>query len=70
MSLMQIVVQAAAIVTAGATTFGAAAAFAAYRLLKKHDRTLYGADHIEEWDGLVSTVENHEQALENEGIIK
>ena len=69
MSLVSVIVQAAAIVTAAATTFGAAAAFGAYRLLKKHDRTLYGADHIEEWDGLVETVADHEQVLEQEDIL-
>lgn len=69
MSIVTVIVQAAAIITAAATTFGAAAAFGAYRLLKKHDRTLYGADHIEEWDGLVSTVDEHDDALESEGIL-
>lgn len=63
-----ILVPAAATITATSAIATAASAFGMYRAVKRHERALYGAQGIEEWDGLVPTVSEHEDVLEEEGL--
>ena len=64
-----ILVPAAATVTATSAIATAASAFGMYRAVKRHERALYGAEEIEAWDGLVPKVSEHEEALEEEGLL-
>lgn len=66
--MSDLVLQAAAIVTAtGAVgTFGGCVA--CYRLLKKHDRVLFGEDGVEHWGGIIAEVRTNKRALEDEGL--
>jgi hypothetical protein len=64
-----ILVPAAATVTATSAIATAASAFGMYRAVKRHERALYGADNIDEWNGLVPKVSKHEEALEEGGLL-
>ena len=65
--IAQYIVSAAAIVTATATTgtFGVAASL--WLGQRRHDRTLYGAEQDDEWNGLVERVATHREVFEDEG---
>jgi len=64
-----ILIPVAATVTAASAMATAGFAWGTLRAVKRHERALYGADGIEEWDGLIPTVSNHEDALEEEGLL-
>lgn len=64
-----ILVPAAATITATSAVATAGFAWGTFRAVKRHDRALYGSDRVEQWDGLIPTVDKHEQALEDEDIL-
>ena len=59
----------AATVTAASALTTAGFAWGTWRAVRRHERALYGADGIEEWDGLVPTVSEHREALKEEDAL-
>jgi len=68
-TLADILIPAAATVTAGSAVATAGFAWGTWRAVRRHERALYGADGIDEWDGLIPTVSNHEDALQEEDLL-
>lgn len=67
--IVQFVVAVAAGITATAAigTLGFAAAI--YRGFKRLERTVYGSEQNEAWNGLMEMVLRHREALEERGIL-
>lgn len=63
-TIMQIVVSASAIIAAAAAVGIYHRVDHLVTTVDKHDRTLYGADDVAEWSGLVERVAAHEAELE------
>ncbi len=61
---MTFTMQVAAGLVVASTTATAGTSLAVYQLLKKHDRTLYGIEDVDAWDGLVSRVEENTRRVE------
>jgi len=61
---MSFTAQVAAGLVVASTVSTAGTSLAIYRLLHKHDRTLYGEEDVEGWDGLVSQVEQNTEIVE------
>ena len=66
---MQFVVAVAASITATAATGTLVFAAAIYRGFKRLERTVYGAEQNEAWNGLMEMVLRHREALEEEGVL-
>ncbi len=62
--LMEVIVSASAIVVASATVGIYHRLDQLVGMVEKHDRTLYGEEGVETWDGLVNRVAAHEDELE------
>jgi len=60
---MSLVTQVAAGLVVASTTATAGTCLAIYRLLHKHERTLYGAEDVDGWAGLVERVEHNRQKM-------
>jgi hypothetical protein len=66
---IQFVVAVAASITATAAIATAGFAAAIYRGFKRMERTVYGAEQNEAWNGLMEMVLRHREALEEEGML-
>ena len=56
-------------VTATAAMATAGFAWKTWQSVERHERALYGAESIDRWDGIVPTVAEHEEALDEEGLL-
>lgn len=66
---IQYLVAVAATITATAATGTFGFAWAIFRLVRKHERTLYGEEDNPRVGGLIRTVDEHEAALERENYL-
>lgn len=64
-----IIIPAAATITATSAIATAGFAWGIFRAVKRHERALYGSERVDQWDGLVPTVKEHEEALEEEELL-
>lgn len=67
--LSDIIIEVAAVVTAGSATTTAVAALATYRLVRKHDRILFGEPEVDEFEGIVDMVGEHRAVIDREGLL-
>ncbi|WP_058365227.1 hypothetical protein [Haloparvum sedimenti] len=67
--LVELVVAAAATITATAAVTAAGFTAAIYRAVKRHERALFGEESIEDWPGIVQKVTQHRKVLKREGLL-
>lgn len=58
-----IIQTASAVVTAIAAAGGFTFAWRSYRMLRRHERVLFGEESVDDWKGVVGMVENHRERL-------